>query len=140
MRRLIFAGFVVLVIMFVVPFPFYGVFSALGWAQMPDPDAPGRFMASVLVTKLGVAAAFVGLFHLGRGSFQDAWPRYAAVWLAFFFLGEIGQAIGPEYGWGEAVAGMLSEAVYVPLSAWTVDRLTRTGAGPHPGREPRDSL
>lgn len=40
-----------------------------------------------------------------------------------FVIGEVGQAIGPNYGWKEAVAGVISETVYLPLSAWLVDWL-----------------
>jgi hypothetical protein len=40
-----------------------------------------------------------------------------------FVFGEIGQSIGPNYSWKEAVAGVISETVYLPLSAWLVDWL-----------------
>ena len=61
MSRTAMVVLVVLGIMFVVPFPFYAVFSALGWAEMPESEAPAAFMLGVLVTKVGVAIAFVVL-------------------------------------------------------------------------------
>jgi hypothetical protein len=40
-----------------------------------------------------------------------------------FILGEIGQAIGPNYSWKEAILGIISEIVYVPLSAYLIFRI-----------------
>jgi hypothetical protein len=34
-----------------------------------------------------------------------------------FIIGEIGQAISPNYSWKEALAGIISETIYLPLSA-----------------------
>jgi hypothetical protein len=38
-------------------------------------------------------------------------------------IGEVGQAIGPGYSWKEAIAGVISEAIYVPLSAYVARRM-----------------
>ncbi len=35
-----------------------------------------------------------------------------------FVLDEVGQAIGPKYSAKEAVAGVVSETIYLPLSAY----------------------
>jgi hypothetical protein len=35
-----------------------------------------------------------------------------------FVVGEIGQTIGPDYNWKEAIAGMISETICVPLAAY----------------------
>ena len=43
---------------------------------------------------------------------------YALLWWLMFVIGEVGQAILPTYSWTEAVAGILSETLYVPLSAY----------------------
>jgi hypothetical protein len=43
---------------------------------------------------------------------------YALLWWVMFVVGEIGQAIGPDYTWKEAIAGMISETIYVPLAAY----------------------
>ena len=40
-----------------------------------------------------------------------------------FIIGEIGQAIGPKYSWTEAIAGIISETVYFPLSAYVTNWL-----------------
>ncbi len=95
MRRIALAWLAVLAILYFVPLIVYGPASSLGWVEFPAPESPGRFMLSVLVLKVGVATAFVGLFHLGR----------------------------PGYGWSEALFGILSEAVYTPLSALLVGRM-----------------
>jgi len=51
------------------------------------------------------------------------WPAYAALWWLVYALGEIGQAIGPGYGWKEAIAGIASETLYFPAAAWVVHPL-----------------
>ena len=48
---------------------------------------------------------------------------YACLWWLMFIIGEIGQAIGPQYSWKEAVAGIISETVYWPVSALVTNRL-----------------
>ena len=40
----------------------------------------------------------------------------------FAFI-EIGQTITPDYAWLAAVGGMISEAIYFPLSAFLVARV-----------------
>jgi hypothetical protein len=40
-----------------------------------------------------------------------------------FVIGEVGQAIGPNYSWKEAVAGAISETVYFPLAAFVTNWL-----------------
>jgi hypothetical protein len=37
-----------------------------------------------------------------------------------FVFGEIGQAITPNYSWKEAVIGILSETIYLPLGALVI--------------------
>ena len=46
---------------------------------------------------------------------------YALLWWVMFVVGEIGQAIGPNYTWKEAIAGMVSETIYVPLAAYVTN-------------------
>ena len=123
MGRVVLAWIAVLAIMYFVPFFVYGPASSLGWVEFPAPDAPLQFMLSVLVLKMGIVTGFVLLFYLGRSVFSRRWIGYGAAWWLMFAVGEIGEAIGPDYGWSEAFAGILSEAVYVPLSAFVVSRL-----------------
>lgn len=127
MKRLSLSFLSTLIIMYVVPFPFYGAAAALTGLQPPEGAAPGVFLLSVLVIKIGVAAAFVLIFYLGRDALAGRWLIYAFAWWLFFVLSEVGQAIGPGYSWTEAVAGVLSETVYCPLAALVVDRLLRPG-------------
>lgn len=131
MERLSLSFLSTLGIMVVVPFPFYGAAAALTGLQPPEGAAPGVFLLSVLVIKIGVAAAFVLIFYLARDALAGRWLSYAFAWWLFFVISEIGQAIGPGYSWTEAVAGIASETVYCPLAALVTDRLLRTRrAGP----------
>ncbi len=121
--RVALAVLATLAIMFVVPFPFYGLFELLGWVEMPEAVSPGQFMLGVLVMKVGVALGFVLLFvHLVAPPGAWLW-RYAGIWWLMFAIVEVGQAIGPGYTTAEAVAGILAEAIYFPLSALAVSRI-----------------
>lgn len=125
MKRLSLSFVSVLVIMYVVPFPFYAGAAALTGLQPPEGATPGMFFLSVLVIKIGVAAAFVLIFYMARDALAGRWLSYAFAWWLFFVLSEVGQAIGPGYSWTEVVAGILAETVYCPLAALVTDRLLR---------------
>lgn len=58
-----------------------------------------------------------------RNTWVGRWPLYAAIWWLMFVLTELGQAFGPGYSWTEAIAGIIAEAIYCPLSAFLVARL-----------------
>ena len=116
----IFAGtLAVLIIIFAIPIVVYGIFSAITGLQPPG-ESPSRFLLGVLVSKSGTALAFVLIFYMARNIFGEQWLAYAAIWWLMFVLGEIGQAIGPGYSWEEAVAGIISETIYLPLSAFAL--------------------
>lgn len=70
---------------------------------------------------------------IARGSLSDRWGLYALLWWVMFVVGEVGQAIGPNYTWKEALAGILSETIYVPFSAlvtnWLIGNRQRCLAG-----------
>ena len=78
------------------------------------------FLLSIFVSKIGTAIAFVLIFYFVLDIFGDNWLLYAFIWWVMFFIGEIGQAIGPDYSWKEAIAGIISETAYFPLSAYLV--------------------
>ena len=119
----ILAFIITLVIMYVVPLPVYALLSAMGLVEMPDEGTPGQFMISVLVVKIGVALGFVWLLRLASGVFTVRWLLYGAIWWFMFAIVEIGQAIGPNYSIGDALGGIIAEAVYFPLSSWATARL-----------------
>lgn len=121
--RVIAAVMATLAIMLVVPLPFYAGFESLGLVELPEGGSPAQFMLSVLVMKIGVALGFVLLFVLARPVFKERWWLYAGVWWLMYAIVEVGQAIGPGYTGAEAVAGILAEAVYFPLSAIVVGRI-----------------
>ena len=118
MLRIVLTVALVLVIIYVVPFLVYGLFTVVADLRPPGDASPALFLASVFVAKLGTALAFVLIFYIARGSLSERWFVYALLWWVMFVVGEIGQAIGPDYTWKEAIAGMVSETIYVPLAAY----------------------
>lgn len=112
----------VTIIIFVAPIFVYGLFQYFRLTEMPG-DSPVWFLVGVFVSKLGTAIAFVAFFTLAPSELGKNWWAYALIWFLMFALDEIGQAIGPNYPWGNAVAGILSEAFYFPLSAVLLSRL-----------------
>ncbi len=116
MRKLVLNIGLVLVIIYIVPFVVYGIGSAVAGIKPPEGASPARFLISVLVSKVGTAITFVLIFYLGREQLSQRWLLYAGLWWVMFIIGEVGQAIGPRYSWKEAIAGMVSETAYWPLS------------------------
>ena len=108
----------VLVVIYAVPFLVYGLSSLVVDLRPPGDASPALFLASVFVSKLGTALAFVLIFYVAPGSLGGQSILYALLWWTMFVLGEVGQAIGPNYTWKEAVAGVVSETIYLPLAAY----------------------
>lgn len=111
---LVLAIVAVLAIIYVVPFVVYAGASVLRLVDIPSETSPQRFLLGVLVTKLGTAAAFVLILHLG---WPGGWLMYSLIWFAMFAASEIGDAISGRASWAEALLGVLSEAIYAPLAA-----------------------
>ena len=124
MTKVVLSMVFVLVIIYVVPFLVYGLASVVAGLKSPEGASPTQFLISVLVSKIGTAIAFVLIFYFARSSLSGQWLLYAFVWWLMFAIGEIGQAIGPNYTWKEAIAGIISETVYLPLSAYITNWLT----------------
>jgi hypothetical protein len=120
--RVSLAILLVFLTIFMVPVLVYGALSRVTGLEVPGGN-PSAFLAGVAVTKLGTALAFVGIWAMGREAFGANWLLYVALWWVMFVLGEIGQAIGPNYSWSEAFAGVVSETIYLPLSGIMVARL-----------------
>lgn len=110
-----------LVIIFVVPILVYSFF--VKFSGLKEPDKKLSFMAGVLVQKIGTALGFVLIYAIGRDSFENSWLVYGLVWAAMFAIVEVGQSIGPVYSKKEAVAGIISELIYFPLSALVIAKL-----------------
>jgi hypothetical protein len=122
-KRVVLAVPCVLVIIYVVPFVVYGTFTIVADFKPPEGVSPTQFLISVLVSKTGTAIAFVLIYFFARTSLGGRWVLYASLWWMMFVLGEIGQATGPNYTWKEAIAGIISETAYFPLSAYITSRL-----------------
>jgi hypothetical protein len=122
MRNITIAIAIVLAIIFLVPIAVYGAISAMTGFHPPGAE-PIRFLIGVLVSKAGTAITFVLIFYFAKNALAGQWLLYAALWWLMFVLGEVGQAIGPDYSPQEAVAGVVSESIYLPLSAWVVNWL-----------------
>ena len=123
MTNVILSVFFVLTIIYIVPFLIYGLASVVAGLKSPEGASPARFLVSVLISKIGTAIAFVLIFFFARNSLSGQWMLYAFLWWLMFVMGEIGQTIGPNYTWKEAVAGILSETIYLPLSAYVTNWL-----------------
>ncbi len=115
-------------ILFTVPFVIYA--SASVFLGLQPPAGPAwRFLLSVAVTKIGTAVGFVALFVLCRDKWRERWPLYAGIWFLMFAISEVGDVVKPGYTVAEAGLGILSEAVYAPLSAFLLDRMFRYPRG-----------
>lgn len=123
MTTVLLAFVLVTLTIYFVPFLTYGLASIFGGLEPPEGVSPARFLASVFISKVGTAATFVLLFYVARESLAGQWLLYAGIWWVMFILGEIGQAIGPNYSWKEAVLGAIAETIYLPLAAWLTNWL-----------------
>jgi len=125
MTKILLSIVLVLVVIYIVPFIVYGLSSTLIGAKMPEGVSSLMFLISVLISKIGTAIAFVLIFYFARNSLSGHWFLYAFIWWLMFAIGEIGQTIGPNYSWKEAIAGVISETAYFPLSAYIVNWLIK---------------
>ncbi len=123
MPKVILSIVLVLAIIYIVPILIYGLASVVAGLKTPEGASPAQFLISVLVSKIGTAIAFVLIFYFARSSLSGQWILYAFIWWLMFAIGEVGQAIGPNYSWKEAIAGILSETIYLPLSAYVTNWL-----------------
>ncbi len=123
MPKVILSIVLVLAIIYIVPILVYGLASLVTEMKTPEGASPARFLISVLVSKIGTAIAFVLIFYFARNSLSGQWLLYALIWWLMFVFGEIGQAIGPNYTWKEAIAGIVAETIYLPLSAFVTNWL-----------------
>jgi hypothetical protein len=124
--RTLLAIIAVLAVIFIVPFIVYSVFSLVTGTEPPAAGSVPAFLLGILVSKAGTAIVFVLLFRMAYATFKSRWLLYGILWFIMFSIGEIGQAIGPGYSWPEAIAGIISEAIYCPASAFITCRLLRT--------------
>lgn len=125
MGNLILAVFLVLIVIFFTPFLIYSLFTLTAGLKPPVEKSPLLFFLGILISKLGTAAVFVLLFYFSRHCLNLNWLLYALLWWVMLVTGEIGEAVGPRYTWKEAAAGIVSETIYVPLSALIVSWLVR---------------
>jgi hypothetical protein len=123
MSKVVWNILLVLAVIYIVPFLVYGLGTVVVDLKAPEGASPAQFLTGVFVSKIGTALAFVLIFYLARESLGRQWLPYAFLWWLMFFFNEIGQAIGPGYSVTEAVAGLVSETIYLPLSAFITYRL-----------------
>lgn len=122
--RVLIAVILVWAILFVVPFAVYG--SASKFLDLKPPVGPAwRFLSGVALTKLGTALAFVALFAHSRDAWRGHWALYGAIWFVTFAASEVGDVVRMVSSTGDAILGILSEAVYAPVSAFAISRLLR---------------
>lgn len=114
-----------LFIIFIIPFVVYGIFSNVIGIKTPEGVSPSQFLFSVLISKVGTAIAFTLLFYFSKNIFYDKWLLYAFIWWLMFIFNEVGQAVGPNYSWNYAIAGVISETIYFPLSVFILRLIFR---------------
>ena len=118
MGKLILCIVLVLTVIYIIPFILYSAASVLVGLEPPEGVSPGHFLMSILVSKIGTAITFVLIFYVARDALSGKWILYAGLWWLMYVIGEIGQTIGPNYSWQEAIIGTISETIYWPLSAF----------------------
>lgn len=118
--RLFLSMLSVLAVIYVVPLALYG--AASRFVAMPAPAEAGaaRFLIGVLVTKTGTAAAFVGSYWLASPAIRGREGLFAVLWLVMFVASEVGETLSRRTTSTEALIGMISEGIYVPISVWVV--------------------
>ena len=114
MEKVLFSFVLVLAVIYIVPFLVYGLASVVTGLKPPEGVSPARFLISSLVSKVGTAIAFVLIFYIARSSLSGQWFLYAVIWWLMLIIGEIGQAIGPNYSWKEAIAGICQSFLILP--------------------------
>lgn len=115
-------GFILtLTVILIVPILIYGLFTV--YFGLDEPEKKSKFFIGVLLQKTATAGAFVALFYLGRSYFLDEWLLYGFIWFVMFAVTEIGQTFMPNYSKKEAIAGIISEAVYFSLAAFILSWL-----------------
>ncbi|OQB72553.1 MAG: hypothetical protein BWX92_03601 [Deltaproteobacteria bacterium ADurb.Bin135] len=124
MSKILLSMLFVLLIIYIIPIVVYGIASSVAGLKTPE-GSPTAFLISILISKIGTAIAFVLIFYFARETFAGNWLLYAMIWWIMFLMGEVGQAVGPNYSWKEAVAGMISETAYLPLSAYIISLLIK---------------
>lgn len=120
LSRLALSAFAVLGIIYLVPLALYALGSRFVSMPAPEDAGPARFLGGVLVTKIGTAVAFTGLYWLSRDAWGDRWLAYAALWFFMFAASELGDLITRRSTSAETIIGIASEAIYAPFSAWVV--------------------
>ncbi|OIP74497.1 MAG: hypothetical protein COU63_00425 [Candidatus Pacebacteria bacterium CG10_big_fil_rev_8_21_14_0_10_36_11] len=126
MFNLILSFLLVLIVIFTIPFIIYGSLASFLDLKTPAELSPIAFLLNVLISKIGTAATFVLIFNFTNNSLNGHWLLYAIIWLPLFIFGEISQTIEQNYSWKEAVVGIISEIIYLPISAYIVDLLIKT--------------
>lgn len=101
--------------------------TALIAASEAHRPAPGPFgyLAGLALSRLGMALAFVGLWLMVRYDQVERIWTFVFFWWVMLAFYEVGQAIGPDYSWLDAVSGLVAASISLPLSGLIVTRLLR---------------
>jgi hypothetical protein len=105
-------------VIFIVPILVYGIFTK--FFGLKEPEKKLVFFVGITIQKLATVFGFITLFLLANGTFDDKWLLYGFIWFAMFAITEIGQVYLTDYSKKEAIAGIISEAIYFPLAALLV--------------------
>ena len=125
MKRIVIGVLSTLLIIFIIPIIVYGIFSFSLGLKEPAGISAIEFLFSVFISKIGTAITFTLIYFYSKDFYKEKWVLYSFIWWLLFLFGEIGQAFGPNYSYMEAVAGILSEAIYLPLSTLLLRRIIK---------------
>lgn len=101
--------------------------SAFWGLELPTSASPLTSLLGVLITKLGTAIACGVVFRVSRTTWGPRWFLYGVVWFVMFGLSEVGAAVSGRTTAIEAGLGVLSEAIYAPLAAFTTQSVLGRG-------------
>lgn len=88
-------------------------------------QGPFGLLPGLALTRLGTALAFVGLWLMVRYDQVERIWTFVFFWWLMLALYEVGQALGPTYGWTDALGGILAASIGLPLAGMVVSRLLR---------------
>lgn len=127
MWAIVLSMILVLTIMYFTPFIVYSTFTLTAGLKPPVNKSPLMFILGIVVSKLGITSVFVLIYFLTKPLFLEnyMWLTYGILWWVLFVTDEVGKAIGPNYTWKEAMAGIVSHSITVPLSVLVVTWLLK---------------
>lgn len=119
--KTVLASSLVFVIILFVPILTYGLFTKI--FNLKEPEKKLRFFIGVIIQKIATTLGFVAIFSLAINTFDERWFLYGLIWFLMYAITEIGQIFLTDYSKKEAIAGIISELFYFPVSAFLLSKI-----------------